>query len=509
MRRLSSLPYFLLFLFPAASQSEVPPNSTKLILDEIVSNRPKQHNLKVTLPTFGKEENGKTARVSWKSLFAKADYVLVWHDNEDIFDFQGASDLKVPSQPSKQYISTEVELEPNRIYWFQILHPNCSILTAASDPFPCAAAKVAAVPGGLHPFIATLISFIVISLAVSGSYFIYSVYKGSVKFEWNGTMQTASEATGKRILLVKLGEVVRRLMSDGEELLAVEFESLREQSPQEPVRVASLTPNKYKNRYSNILPFDKTRVLLERFPNDTYSDYVNASYVHSFTKKNRFIATQGPKKSTQQDFWRMIWEQNVYVIIMVTSCTEGMRVSVENKCSKYWPDVQEPPFCFPREDLIVCTTKESTKRSYVVRSIQIKKGDDQRNCLHYQYVDWPDMGCPDSPNDLVSFMMAVKPVIVLGDFHVVVHCSAGVGRTGTFIGLYNTMLEMDKGNSVDIYECVLRMRSCRMNMVQTQRQYAYLYRCALQYYEQIEAARKNSTYTIEDQHLRHDFPGTV
>ncbi|XP_063613913.1 receptor-type tyrosine-protein phosphatase alpha-like [Penaeus indicus] len=241
------------------------------------------------------------------------------------------------------------------------------------------------------------------------------------------------------------------------------------------------------------MPFDKTRVILKRFSDDPYSDYINASYVHSFSKNKRFIATQGPKNTTVQDFWRMIWEQNVYVIIMVTSCNEGAK----NKCSQYWPHVNEAPFCFPREGLTVYTTKESTKSSYVVRRIQIIKGDDQRNCLQYQYLEWPDMGCPASPNALVSFVAAVRPVFALWDFHVVVHCSAGVGRTGTFIGLHNIMQEIDQGNSIDIYECVLKMRDCRMNMVQTQRQYAYLYKCALQYYKQRKTARSGSSYLTE------------
>ncbi|XP_037776898.1 receptor-type tyrosine-protein phosphatase alpha-like [Penaeus monodon] len=459
---------------------------------ESAFNQPEQYNLKVT--TFGNEKHGKKARVSWENSFTKDDYVVVWHCNEDIFNFQGGTAKTVPRRPSIQHISTEIELEPDRIYWLQIFHPDCNLLRlAVSGSVPCAAVRVATFPERLHPFIVICITVVVISLVVSGSYLIYFVHNGSVKFEWNETTQTPDEDTGRRIFLLSLGETVQRLMSNGEQPLAEEFESLKEQSPKNTVKVASLTANKYKNRYANILPFDKTRVLLERYDDDPYSDYINASYVHSFTKKKRFIATQGPKKSTLQDFWRMIWEQNVYVIIMVTSCNEGTM----NKCSKYWPHVKEAPFCFTREDLIVCTTKESTKNGYIVRRIQIMKGDDQRSCLQYQFVDWPDMGCPASPNDLVSFVAAVRPVFALGDFHVVVHCSAGVGRTGTFIGLHNIMEEMDEGNSVDVYECVLRMRKCRMNMVQTQRQYAYLYKCALQYYEQIRTARGGSPYLNE------------
>ncbi|XP_047474201.1 receptor-type tyrosine-protein phosphatase C-like [Penaeus chinensis] len=491
MHRFSSL-HFLLIVIPAMVQSEVPLDSPKMISNENALSWSEQFNLKVSF-TSTNEEKVKKASVSWKNPFTDTSYVLVWHFNEDTFNFHHGFAMNVSSQPSQQHIRTEIELQPNRIYWLQILHPECNVLGTAAESFPCTAVEVVTFPGGLNRFIILCITVVVISLVVSGSYLIYSVHNGSVKFAWNEEAQTSNEDTGTRIFLLTLDETVQRLLSNGEEPLALEFESLKEQSPNKTVKVASLTSNKYKNRYANILPFDRTRVILEQFSDDPYSDYINASYVHSFTKNERFIATQGPKKSTLQDFWRMIWEKNVYVIIMVTSCNEGTK----NKCSKYWPHVKEEPFCFPREGLTVDTTKESTKDGYIVRRIQIMKGDDQRSCLQYQYLEWPDMGCPASPSALVSFVAAVRPIFNLGDFHVVVHCSAGVGRTGTFIGLHNIMQEIDKGISVDIYECVLRMRNCRMNMVQTQRQYAYLYKCALQYYKQTTAARKGSSYLDE------------
>ncbi|XP_045131690.1 receptor-type tyrosine-protein phosphatase H-like isoform X2 [Portunus trituberculatus] len=297
----------------------------------------------------------------------------------------------------------------------------------------------------------------------------------------------------KRILLSDLLATVQNLFSNGSAGLASEYAEIQALRTFKPCKNAQLPANRIKTRYLNILPFDETRVVLKEYPNIIGSDFINASYVHGYSVAREFIACQGPLANTVADFWRMVWEKNVYVIVMVTQCFERNK----EKCCKYWPD-KGRAFSFGDLALKVRNLQEQQHQEdgYIQRNLQLSKIHKMRSISHFQFESWPDMGCPDTPDQLIKFVKAVKEAVPAQSAHVVVHCSAGVGRTGTFIGLSNLIEEMHEQDSIDVFHAVYRMRLYRTNMVQTQVQYSFLYKCVLKYYLD-QKGKSESWSTIE------------
>ncbi|KAK8398472.1 hypothetical protein O3P69_003966 [Scylla paramamosain] len=283
----------------------------------------------------------------------------------------------------------------------------------------------------------------------------------------------------RRILLSDLLATVQRLFSNGSAGLATEYGEIQALRTFKPCKNAHLPVNRIKTRYLNILPFDETRVVLKEYPNIIGSDFINASYVHGYSMAREFIACQGPLHNTVGDFWRMVWEKDVHVIVMVTQCVERNK----EKCCKYWPD-NGKSLSFGDLTLKVrnLEEKEHHEDGFIQRNLQLSKRHKIRSIHHFHFVSWPDMGCPDTPDQLIKFVKTVKAAVPAASAHVVVHCSAGVGRTGTFIGLSNLIEEMHEQDSIDVFHTVYRMRLYRTNMVQTQVQYSFLYKCVLKYY---------------------------
>ncbi|XP_068237862.1 tyrosine-protein phosphatase 10D-like isoform X2 [Palaemon carinicauda] len=282
------------------------------------------------------------------------------------------------------------------------------------------------------------------------------------------------------IALSELSDEVHQLMAEGQTRLKNEYQDLIAASPSKPTSVATNCMNASKNRYINILPFDDTRVILNEYRGIPNSDYFNASYVHGYEKPKMFIACQGPRDREKEDFWRMIWEKNVHVIVMVTKCIE----SQVEKCSKYWPNSSEKDLVLPKSKLTVSTLEEitHTEEGYICRTIKLSMKQflipipKTRTIKQFHYVLWPDMGCPQHTDHLIHFTNAVEKAIP-PKTRTVVHCSAGVGRTGTFIALYNLQEEMKVKSTVDVFQAVYRMRQNRKNMVQTLAQYGFIYKC--------------------------------
>ncbi|XP_064536553.1 receptor-type tyrosine-protein phosphatase eta isoform X2 [Drosophila montana] len=220
-----------------------------------------------------------------------------------------------------------------------------------------------------------------------------------------------------------------------------------------------------KNRYADIYPYDKNRVILDI--DSEGSDYINASFIDGHTRKKEYIATQGPKPESVMDFWRMILQHNVRVIVQVTQFREGNII----KCHEYYPYNM-------RGVSVTIKSKESfeiydrTELCVVHEKYGLKE-----KVIHFFFKKWPDHGCPDDPNHLITFVRKVKAEKRPNYSPIVVHCSAGVGRTGTFIGLDLIMQRLKSESKINIFETVKKLRFQRMKMVQTQQQYTFLYRC--------------------------------
>lgn len=219
------------------------------------------------------------------------------------------------------------------------------------------------------------------------------------------------------VKLVDFPSYVDVLHRDSGLLFADGFRMLKEQSPVHPTTVAETQACRPKTRYTNILPFDHSRVKLLPLDDEDGSDFINANYIPGYTSRREYIATQGPLPATKDDFWRMIWEQNVDIIVMLTRCIEkGKR-----KCDEYWPEVvQEPVYS---GDLIVNVQSESVLSDYIIRVIELKLKKETRVIRQFSYLKWPDMGSPDDSSMLLNFVKTVRQFVNPGNSGpMVVHC---------------------------------------------------------------------------------------
>ncbi|XP_078121026.1 receptor-type tyrosine-protein phosphatase mu isoform X8 [Sander vitreus] len=251
-----------------------------------------------------------------------------------------------------------------------------------------------------------------------------------------------------------------------------EYESFFE-GQSAPWDSAKKDENRMKNRYGNIIAYDHSRVRLQALEGEQSSDYINANYVDGYHRPNHYIATQGPMQETVFDFWRMVWQENTAAIIMVTNLVEVGRV----KCCKYWPDDTEI-----YRDIKVTLIETELLSEYVIRTFAVEKrgAHEIREIRQFHFTGWPDHGVPYHATGLLGFIRRVKSKTLTNAGPMVVHCSAGAGRTGCFI-VIDIMLDMaEREGVVDIYNCVRELRSRRVNMVQTEEQYVFIHDAILE-----------------------------
>ncbi|XP_039260687.2 receptor-type tyrosine-protein phosphatase alpha-like isoform X1 [Styela clava] len=313
--------------------------------------------------------------------------------------------------------------------------------------------------------------------------------------------ESISQTAGSRgddmsIRIEDLQNVYNKKHADEDRLFREEMKGISTYVSKNPstCEYAKLPQNREKNRYKNIVTSDKARVVLERINDDPFSDYINASYIDGYTKKRKFIATQGPKPSTVNDFWRMVWEHGLKVIVMVTD----FRESGKPKCERY----------FPEEGVMECgnicveTTKVTSYGGYHQRTLAVSLSPGEvydndsvqevtekteepevRYITHLQCKRWPDHGVPKSTSAIFRLhqkMLDSQPEDC--DTPILVHCSAGVGRTGTLVGLDNLISQLATEKLINVHDTVVKMREQRTEMVQSMDQYVLLHKLILEHH---------------------------
>ncbi|CAG5863808.1 unnamed protein product [Menidia menidia] len=279
---------------------------------------------------------------------------------------------------------------------------------------------------------------------------------------------------GSEVLL----ETYKRKLADEGRLFLAEFQSIPRIFSRYTVKEAKKNYNGPKNRYVDILPYDHNRVQLNTGNGEAGCDYINASFIDGYKEQKKYIAAQGPKEETVTDFWRMVWEQQSSVIVMVTRCEEGNRV----KCAQYWPSQDRETEIF--EEFIVKLTSEKHFPDYTIRHISLsnkREKNAEREVTHIQFMSWPDHGVPGEPHLLLKLRRRVNAFKNLFSGPIVVHCSAGVGRTGTYIGIDAMMEGLEAEGRVDIYGYVVRLRRQRCLMVQVEAQYILIHQALLEH----------------------------
>ncbi|XP_041861640.1 receptor-type tyrosine-protein phosphatase F-like isoform X2 [Melanotaenia boesemani] len=270
------------------------------------------------------------------------------------------------------------------------------------------------------------------------------------------------------IAICDLADHIEKLKANDNLQFSQEYESI-EPGQHFTWEYSNLEVNKPKNRYANVIAYDHCRVILTPVEGVPGSDYINGNYIDGHRKQNAYIATQGPLPETLGDFWRMVWEQRTSTIVMMTHLEEKSRV----KCDQYWPSRGTETY-----GMIQVTILDTVElASYSMRTFSLYKNSsvEKREVRQFQFLAWPDHGVPEYPTPTLAFVRRVKSCNPLDSGPMVVHCSAGVGRTGCFIVIDAMLERMKHEKTVDIYGHVTCMRAQRNYMVQTEDQYIFIH----------------------------------
>ncbi|XP_037047701.1 tyrosine-protein phosphatase Lar isoform X5 [Bradysia coprophila] len=266
---------------------------------------------------------------------------------------------------------------------------------------------------------------------------------------------------------------IERLKSNDNLKFSQEYESI-EPGQQFMWDHSNMEYNKPKNRYANVTAYDHSRVILHTIDSKPGSDYINANYCDGYRKHNAYVATQGPLQDTCADFWRMCWELRTNTIIMMTRLEERARI----KCDQYWPTRGSETY----DQLTVTITETQELATYCIRTFQVAKTGyaERREIKQLQFTAWPDHGVPDHPAPFLQFLRRCRSLSTPESGPVVVHCSAGVGRTGCYIVIDSMLERMKHEKTIDIYGHVTCLRAQRNYMVQTEDQYIFIHDAILE-----------------------------
>ncbi|XP_014612642.1 PREDICTED: tyrosine-protein phosphatase Lar isoform X13 [Polistes canadensis] len=285
--------------------------------------------------------------------------------------------------------------------------------------------------------------------------------------------QTPGMISHPPIPISELGNHIDRLKANDNLKFSQEYESI-EPGQQFTWDHSNMEVNASKNRYANVIAYDHSRVILQTVDGMPGSDYINANYCDGYRKQNAYVATQGPLQETFGDFWRMCWELRTSTIVMMTKLEERTRI----KCDQYWPTRGSETY----SQMTVTITDIQELATYCIRTFQVCRAgySERREIKQLQFTAWPDHGVPEHPAPFLQFLRRVRSLNVPDSGPLVVHCSAGVGRTGCFI-VIDSMLERIKHEKmIDIYGHVTCLRAQRNYMVQTEDQYIFIHDALLE-----------------------------
>ncbi|XP_061627375.1 receptor-type tyrosine-protein phosphatase S-like isoform X12 [Phyllopteryx taeniolatus] len=298
---------------------------------------------------------------------------------------------------------------------------------------------------------------------------------------YRGYRRLSSMASHPPVPISELADNIERLKANDNLKFSQEYESV-DPGQQFTWENSNLEVNKPKNRYANVIAYDHSRVILSGIEGVPGSDYINGNYIDGYRRQNAYIATQGSLPETFGDFWRMVWEQHTANIIMMTKLEEKSRMPSyffsKVKCDQYWPTRGTETY-----GLIQVTLLDTVElATYSVRTFALYKSgsNEKREVRHFQFTAWPDHGVPEHPTPFLAFLRRVKACNPADAGPMIVHCSAGVGRTGCFIVIDAMAERIKHEKTVDIYGHVTLMRSQRNYMVQTEDQYIFIYDALLE-----------------------------
>ncbi|XP_067353333.1 protein tyrosine phosphatase receptor type Db isoform X8 [Channa argus] len=293
--------------------------------------------------------------------------------------------------------------------------------------------------------------------------------------------QTPGMASHPPIPISEMADHIERLKANDNLKFSQEYESI-DPGQQFTWENSNLEVNKPKNRYANVIAYDHSRVILSSIEGVPGSDYINANYIDGYRRQNAYIATQGSLPETFGDFWRMVWEQHTANIIMMTKLEEKSRMPSyffsKVKCDQYWPTRGTETY-----GLIQVTLLDTVElATYSVRTFALYKSgsNEKREVRHFQFTAWPDHGVPEHPTPFLAFLRRIKACNPPDAGPMVVHCSAGVGRTGCFVVIDAMTERIKHEKTIDIYGHVTLMRSQRNYMVQTEDQYIFIHDALLE-----------------------------
>ncbi|CAB3382748.1 Hypothetical predicted protein [Cloeon dipterum] len=271
-----------------------------------------------------------------------------------------------------------------------------------------------------------------------------------------------------------------------------EFELLPDRFTDRTTKSSESRENLYKNRYPDIKSYDQTRVKLAQVDGVASSDYINANFVIGYKERKKFICAQGPMENTVNDFWRMIWEQHLELVLMLTNLEEYSKT----KCFKYWPDEGDKVF----GDITVTNVQEKRYSDYIVRELKISQStpeSEERSIIQYHYLAWKDFMAPEHPSGILKFIKRMNEVYSLEKGPILIHCSAGVGRTGTLVALDSLLQQIQEEGEVSVFNTVCDLRHQRNFLVQNLKQYIFVYRALVEFSQFGDAEFKVTKFKAE------------